>query len=314
MVRRLTVGLPQVMMRPLSERRGAMKDHRFVNIDGIETRYFEAGAGQPLVLVHGGHFGSTYNAYHWSLNFDELAKQFHVYALDKLGQGFTANPASDADYTMAAVVEHAHGFLRTLHIEDAVLVGHSRGALPVTRIAIEEPRRAAALVILDTNTLAPEDPSTPTDFYDRLEVDPPASDQEYVRREPSANSYSADHITDDFVQAMVDIVKLEKTRQAREKMRGFGRDQFLSDVRKQRAETLAMIAEGKLKAPTLIAWGFNDPSAPLKLGMDLLQIVAPAVERSQLHVFNRGGHYIFREHAEEVNRLIASFASQGAAN
>ena len=160
-----------------------MQEHRFVSVDGIETSYYEAGDGRPLVLVHGGGFGSTYNAYHWSLNFDELAKHFHVYALDKLGQGYTGNPAVDADYTMAATIAHVHGFLRALDIEGAVLVGHSRGALPVTRIAMDDPKRASAIVILDTNTLAPEDPATPTDFYDKLGIEPPAS-----RRSTSAVS------------------------------------------------------------------------------------------------------------------------------
>ncbi len=288
-----------------------MHDYQTVIVEGIDTRYFEAGEGRPMVLVHGGNFGSTYNAYHWSLNFDELAKRFHVYALDKLGQGHTGNPTTDGDYTMAATIEHSHGCLRTLNIEEAVLVGHSRGALPIARVAMEEPRRASALVILDTNTLAPEDPSTPVDFYQRLEVDPPASEEEYVRREPEANSYSTSHMTDDFVQAMVEIVRLEKTTVAREKMRTLGPSLFLPDVKKQRADTLAMMGQGRLKTPTLIVWGLDDPSAPVKLGMDLLGIVASAVERTQLHIFNAAGHYAFREHAQELNQLISSFVSEG---
>ena len=287
-----------------------MQDPRFLDVDRISTRYFEAGTGQPLVLVHGGQMGSTYNAYHWSLNFDALAEHFHVYALDKLGQGFTDNPEADSDYTMAAAIRHMHGFLRTLDIEGAVLVGHSRGALPVARVAVEDPRRVSALVILDSNTLPPDDPSTPTDFYQRLEADPPASVEEHVRREPEANSYSTSPMTDDFVEAMVEISRLDKFREAREKMRTLGPSQFIPDVRKQRDETLVKISQGRLKAPTLIVWGFNDPSAPVKLGMDLLHIVAPVVEHTQFHVFNRAGHYAFREHAAEVNRLITRFVAE----
>lgn len=287
-----------------------MHDPQTVNVEGIETRYYEAGEGRPMVLVHGGHFGSTYNAYHWSLNFDELAQYFHVYALDKMGQGHTSNPKRDEDYTMSATIEHVHAFLRTLEIEDAVLVGHSRGALPIVRVAMEDPARVSALVILDTNTLAPEDPSTPTNFYELLEVAPRISEEEYVRREPDANSFSSDHVTPDFIHAMVEIVSLEKTKVARHKMLTLGPSQFQPDVKKQRADTLAMIAQGRLRAPTLIVWGFNDPSAPVKLAMDLMGVVAPAVERTQLHIFNGAGHYTFREHATELNRLITSFVSE----
>lgn len=289
-----------------------MQEPKTVRVDGIETSYYEAGKGRPMVLVHGGQIGSTYNAFHWSLNFDELAKQFHVYALDKLGQGHTGNPVRDEDYTMAATIAHVHAFLKEMEIEDGVLVGHSRGALPIARIAMEDPGRVSALIIFDTNTLAPEDPSTPTNFYELLEVEPPISEEEYVRREPEANSYSPEHVSAEFVQAMVEIVRLEKTKTARTKMRNLGPSQFLPDVKKQRADTLAMIGQNKLMAPTLIIWGFNDPSAPVKLGMDLLNLLAPTLERTQFHIFNCAGHYAFREHADEINRLITSFVSENA--
>ncbi len=71
-----------------------MEKPKFRNVDGIRTRYYEAGIGEPLVLIHGGSFGSYYSADHWSLNFDGLSKHFHVYAFDKLGQGYTDNPRS----------------------------------------------------------------------------------------------------------------------------------------------------------------------------------------------------------------------------
>jgi 2-hydroxy-6-oxonona-2,4-dienedioate hydrolase len=94
-----------------------MDNAKFVTLDGVKTRYFEAGKGDDLVLIHGGKFGTFYSAYHWSLNFHELSKHFHVYAFDKLGMGDTDNPKSDADYTMAAVIEHARAFIRTLGIK-----------------------------------------------------------------------------------------------------------------------------------------------------------------------------------------------------
>jgi pimeloyl-ACP methyl ester carboxylesterase len=30
---------------------------RFARIDGVDTHYFEAGRGPPLVLIHSGEFG-----------------------------------------------------------------------------------------------------------------------------------------------------------------------------------------------------------------------------------------------------------------
>lgn len=285
-----------------------MGNPKFIEVEGIKTRYFEAGKGDSLVFIHGGRFGNYYNAYHWSLNFSALSSHFHVYALDKLGSGYTDNPKSDADYTMTKTIEHAYQFLRALDISGAVLVGHSRGSLPAARITVDHPELAKALVIVASNTLAADHPSTPTHFYAQLEENAPAKpNEEFVRREPEANSYSKEHITKDFVEEMLKIALLPKMAEARTKIARLMNSQFQPDVRKRKYETLDMIRDGRLKAPTLVIWGLNDPSAPIILGYELFQHVARAVPKAHLHVFNCAGHYVFREHALEVNQVITDF-------
>ena len=255
-----------------------MDNPQFVTLDGVRTRYFEAGKGDDLVLIHGGKFGTFYSAYHWSLNFHELSKHFHVYAFDKLGMGDTDNPKSDADYTMAAVIEHAWAFVRTLGIKNATLAGHSRGALPAARIAIDHPELVKALVIFDSNTLPAEDPSMSYDFYTKLEVGaPPIPDRDFILREPIANSYSQEHISEDFIQEMLRIGRLPRTLEARKKMETFLEAVFLPSMREKKYETLKLIEAGGLKAPTLIIWGANDQSSPMKLGINLLQVIGSVV-------------------------------------
>jgi 2-hydroxy-6-oxo-6-(2'-carboxyphenyl)-hexa-2,4-dienoate hydrolase len=285
-----------------------MDNPKFITLDGIRTRYFEAGQGDDLVLIHGGKYGTFYSAYHWSLNFHELSKHFHVYALDKLGMGDTDNPKSDADYTMAAVIEHTRAFVKTLGIKNATLAGHSRGALPAARMAVDHPELVKALVIFDSNTLPAEDPAMAYDFYTKLEVGaPPVPDREFILREPIANSYSQAHISEDFVQEMLRIARLSRTLEARKKMETFLEAVFLPSMREKKYETLKLIQAGRLKAPTLIIWGVNDQSSPMKLGLDLLQVIGAVVPRTEFHAFNQAGHYVFREHAGRINQLIANF-------
>jgi 2-hydroxy-6-oxo-6-(2'-carboxyphenyl)-hexa-2,4-dienoate hydrolase len=287
-----------------------MKDPKVIDVDGIQTRYFEAGSGPPLVLIHGGQFGHYYNAYHWSLNFDDLSSRFRVYALDRLGQGYTDNPKRAGDYTMTQTIEHVYRFLCAAGIEKAVLMGHSRGALVAARIACDYPERAKALVILSTNTLAADHPSTPAHFYAKLDEHAPLEpDAELVRREPEANSYSSHHITSDFVGEMLAVARLPKTREARKKMEDLLTRQFLPDVRNVKYETLDMIREGRLRAPTLVIWGLNDQSAPIVIGHQLFQHISLAVPKSQFHVFNHAGHYVFREHYRELDRLVVDFVA-----
>ena len=60
---------------------------RFVDVDGINTRYFDKGEGRTVVLFHGGNFGSPHGAdcaADWNLNFDGLAQDFRVIAVDEV--------------------------------------------------------------------------------------------------------------------------------------------------------------------------------------------------------------------------------------
>ena len=133
------------------------KRGKFITVHGVKTHYYEKGRGPTLVLVHGGNFGSSEasgNSWTWSRNFDYLAKKFHVVAVDKLGQGYTGNPKTDADYTMHSVVQHLGGFINKMGLKECHLVGHSRGGYVAARLTLEQPHLIASCTCVDSNTLA----------------------------------------------------------------------------------------------------------------------------------------------------------------
>jgi hypothetical protein len=108
-------GVAYVML-PSPAWASAMKheDAKYIDVNGIRTRYFDKGEGEALLLVHGGQAGATGTAQGWEQNFDYLSKYFHVYALDQLGMGYTDNPPTDEDYEQyyTRVVEHVYGFIQ----------------------------------------------------------------------------------------------------------------------------------------------------------------------------------------------------------
>ena len=95
---------------------------KYVDVKGIRTRYLEAGTGEPLLLVHGGDFGRHFSANDWDLNVDSFAQSFHVFAIDKIGQGFTDNPKRDEEYVIGTTVQHAYDFLNTMKISGALIL------------------------------------------------------------------------------------------------------------------------------------------------------------------------------------------------
>src|SRR5271156_6279365 len=67
-----------------------MEIHRkTVLVDGLVTSYLEAGAGDPVVMLHGGEFGASAEL-GWERNIAELAAHHRVLAPDLLGFGQSA--------------------------------------------------------------------------------------------------------------------------------------------------------------------------------------------------------------------------------
>jgi hypothetical protein len=72
------------------------------------------------------------------------------------------------------------------------------------------------------------------DFYTKLEVGaPPIPYREFILREPIANSYSHEHISEDFIQEMLRIGRLPRTLEARKKMEHFLEAVFLPSMREK---------------------------------------------------------------------------------
>jgi 2-hydroxy-6-oxonona-2,4-dienedioate hydrolase len=69
-----------------------------VDVNGVKARYYEAGQGEPMVMVHGGFTAGSSTANVFSRNISGLAKHFHLYVVDRLGSGMSGNPTDDKQY------------------------------------------------------------------------------------------------------------------------------------------------------------------------------------------------------------------------
>ena len=309
---------------------------KFVDVDGVRTGYVEGGSGEAMVLVHGGGFGSTAHfSNNWRSIFDYLASHFHVYAVDKLGQGHTENPRRDADYSMMAVTQHIYRFMESVSIQKVHLVGHSRGALPAARIAVDHPEMIRTLTLFDSNTLAPDNSNAPrrrTPAATQRPTPPLVPTKESIRQFWSSLSHRQDFLTDDFIEAEFQVTQLPKFREATEKMASLTAQWAKLNPEKikenpgsqgrwwydeMKRETFVRINAGRFKNPTLIIWGFNDPGASYRLGITLYEIFSAVVDRTELHLFNQCMHYGFLEYPREVSDVMVSFirnAKEGITN
>lgn len=282
---------------------------QFETVGGLKTRYYSGGRGEPILLLHGGHFGMNIGLDTWSLNLSNLEDMFSVYALDKMGQGYTENPEKDEDYTFDAVCNHTVEFIEAVNLENFHVVGHSRGGLLAGWLGLEHSESVKSVTIVDSNTVSPGSAKAGMEFYERIEDQLPPGEptEETVRLEPEANSYSTEHLTEYVIGRRLEFEKLEKTREARNRMDRLDEDLFLPSVDRIRGEVHDRIREDGFEMPTLVIWGYNDPSSPIEQGRKLFDMICPKTPDAEMHVLNEAGHYSFRERPRAFERTIIAF-------
>jgi 2-hydroxymuconate-semialdehyde hydrolase len=101
--------------------------HRTADVGGLTTHYLEAGAGEPLVLLHGGEFGASAEL-GWERVIGLLAARYRVLAPDLLGFGGSAKVVDFAD-GRGLRIRHVARFCGILGIESAHFAGNSMGAV-----------------------------------------------------------------------------------------------------------------------------------------------------------------------------------------
>lgn len=97
-------------------------EERSVTIDGVAWRYWNAGSGPPLLLIHG-FLGYSFS---WRFNVEPLSRYFSVHAMDLPGCGFSQRTEA-ANCTLAGDAEALLHFMDHLGIQQADIVGSSRG-------------------------------------------------------------------------------------------------------------------------------------------------------------------------------------------
>jgi 2-hydroxy-6-oxonona-2,4-dienedioate hydrolase len=291
---------------------------KFVNVNGVKTRYYEMGKGEPMVLVHGGSTAGSSTANVWSRNIPGLAKHFHVFAVDRLGSGMTGNPLQDKDYSTQGQVEHIYQFIQTLKLGKVHLVGHSAGGGIVFFLAILHPEIARTLTIIAHGPEAPSaDPNGgPTKLEAELKKCPDQTQYLGLKCRVVELAWLPTTFDDQYWAADMYMANLPKSKEARDKINaGAGQAE-----RKAYSAWRAMLwdkvrKDGVLQVPVLmyagkddvLDWAANDATAKLSGELGLFDIIAAKNTRVRMIVQNNGGHFMYREYPEQFNQDLIGF-------
>jgi 2-hydroxy-6-oxonona-2,4-dienedioate hydrolase len=304
---------------------------KFVDVKGVRTRYYEYGSGEPLVLLAGG------DANHWSKNIPGLAKQFHVFAVDRIRTGMTGNPLDDSDYNDAGDIKFLYNFLQAMKLDRIHLMGHSGGGALSFYFSMAHPEMVKTLILVADG---PEDPHV------GFRLDDPKQQEEarydiLAPKDPNLNlkamvdvmvekcagqpncrtlnsAYAPEVAFDEeFLAAETFFANLPVRKEGQAKIRaGAGEPMRTKDhaawlkAQWDRAEN-----EGPLQMPILLYrgkqdsldWPANDPAPTVRQGLATYDILGAKNPNVKMIVMNHAGHYMMREFPDVFNQDIINF-------
>lgn len=98
--------------------------------------------GSPLIMIHG--LGGSWT--NWDLSLPYLMGRHRCLVLDLLGFGSSDKP--DIPYSIPFYTDLTKSFMEALHIDTAVLIGHSMGGHVILDFCIKYPGRTGCVVLV----------------------------------------------------------------------------------------------------------------------------------------------------------------------
>ena len=253
-------------------------------------------AGPPLLFVHGIGVGAS--SFMWRKNFDVLAKNFPVYALDLLGFGLSDKPSA-APYSADLYVELISDFIREVTDYPVNVVASSLGAAYAVRVADEHPELVNSLIL---NAPAGADgfrnkpgvagaafygllqsPVLGTSFYNVMGSE--RSIRDYARKQVF---YDHRRVTDRLVSH---LYATSHQGGAQHAIAAFLAGYLNTDTRPPFS---------RLTQPSILVWGKQDMTTPLEEAGVLLHLNPQA----RLEVFDYCRMMPEQEHPEKFNALV----------
>ena len=118
-----------------------------VTVRDVELAYIESGAGEPLILLHGGQ--ADYRS--WISHFPVLSERFRVIAYSRRYNYPNNNPLAPGDHSAYVEADDLAAFIKKLGLKRVHLVGTSIGAYAALIVAVKHPKMVASLVLAEPN-------------------------------------------------------------------------------------------------------------------------------------------------------------------
>ena len=269
-------------------RYGVPARSRYVKVEslGLTAHVLEAGAGSPVLLLHGG----IATAAHFAPLMGQLQRRFHLFSVDRTGCGLT----DKIDFRGVELREHAVAFIGdvmdSLQLKRAALIANSMGGLWALLFALARPERVTQLVLFGEPAA-----SGPTDT--QLPSQPPPDSLENIRAIYRLRVANGDRLPIELLREGLASVRLPGVSLALSTL-------VAQVSSKGRVSTYLLRPELKtLEPPTLFGWGDKDIYGPPIRGQEM----AALAPRARCEVLPDAGHWAWMDQPELCARLSMQF-------
>ncbi|HWK60758.1 MAG TPA: alpha/beta hydrolase [Eoetvoesiella sp.] len=246
--------------------RGVAFSQGWIDAGGVNTRYLHAGGKDKpaLIFLHG--VGGHAEAY--VRNLKAHSSHFSTWSIDMIGHGWS--DLSDVDLEIRHYIDHLLHFMDAAGIKKASLSGESLGGWVAARFAIDHPDRIERLV-LNTAGGSQADPAVMERIKAlsmRAATDP---SWEFIKARLEWLMADESKVYDDLVatrQAMYSRPGMEQAMR---------HNMILQDMEVRQRNILRPEDYGRIKAPTLVIWTSDDPTANVAEGRRIASMIPGAL-------------------------------------
>jgi len=216
---------------------------------------------------------------------DHLPASIRAFAVTQRGHGDASRP--EAGYRPEDFASDLEAFMEALHLEAAVLVGHSSSCFTARRFAIDRPDRTLGLVFIGSPVAMRGNPAVQELWDSTMSKLTDPIDPAFVRG--FAGSTLARHVPEAFFETVVQESLKVPARVFKEVLRALLEDGSAAEL-------------DAIEAPTLLLWGERDAISTRSDQEEL----AASIAGSRLMVYAGAGH---SPHWEEPARFASDVAA-----
>lgn len=266
--------------------------------DGVNLHYFEAGEGQPLVMIP----GWSQTAQQFKHQIEHFKENYRVIAIDMRGHGESDKP--EHGYRLPRLAKDVHDVLTALDLQEVILLGHSVGCSIIWSYwELFGAARLQKLILVDQMSFIFANPSWSDE--ERQNAGAILDAEALFGTVNALAGPEGEALTHGLVSGMM-------SPQISEEAKAWILAQNFKMPRQHAAKLLYSHATQdwrdvlpRINLPTLVIGGRIS-----FIPWQSVAWVASQIDGAQLEIFEadeRGQHFMFTENAEKFNKLVGEF-------